>query len=285
MKDPHATNITEPELSTKSDVNSTKNLDADTVSTNSTSTTASIDTWPLPEVDGVNESDNKTNALGKPRRWRYEPPEEIEVIEPSPLTAEEIEEIRQAAFDEGFNQGKEEGFAKGYDEGKETGHQEGLTTGHEEGVNSGFAEGKESSDEKIAIMQSLIEQLHQPLANVEKNVEAQLLQLVVQLTQAVTKHEAKTNPDILLSAISEGIKALPSQSVQTQILLNPQDIKLIEEKFGVEHIKEHGWRLLAAPQLSSGSCQIENSTSNIDLSIKSRLDEVLESFLQEALHQ
>jgi len=37
--------------------------------------------------------------------------------------------------------------------------------------------------------------------------------------------------------------------------------------------------------LSPGSCQIENSTSNIDLSVKSRLNEVLESFLQEALYQ
>ena len=261
---------------------------ADNVTVDSANVTDSnaVDTWTLPEVKSrEDEDDGKTNAMGKPRRWRYEPPEEIEVVELVPLTAEEIESIRQAAFDEGFNQGKEEGFAKGFDEGKVAGHQEGLITGHEEGVSQGLAQGQETSEQQIATMKSLIEQLHQPLANVDKNVEAQLLQLVVQLTQAVTKHEAKTNPDILLSALSEGIKALPSQSAQTQILLNPQDIKLLEEKFGAEYIREQGWRLLAAPQLSSGSCQIENSTSNIDLSIKSRLDEVLESFLQEALHQ
>ncbi|WP_085298114.1 flagellar assembly protein FliH [Cognaticolwellia mytili] len=245
-----------------------------------------LDTWSLPNVKSeVDESDEKTNALGKSRRWRFEPPEETEIAEPIPLTAEEIEEIRQAAFDEGFNHGKEEGFAKGFDEGKETGHQEGLVTGHEEGVSKGLAEGKETSEQQAAVMQSLIEQLHQPLANVEKNVETQLLQLVVQLTQAVTKHEAKTNPDILVSAVSEGIKALPAQESQTQILLNPQDIHIIEEQFGAGHIQKQGWRLLAAPQLPVGSCQIENSTSNIDLNIKSRLDEVLESFLQEALHQ
>lgn len=244
-----------------------------------------IDTWSLPDVKPRVDDDGKTNALGKSRQWRYEPPEETEVAEPVPLTAEEIEEIRQAAYEEGFSQGKEEGFANGFDEGKTAGHQEGLTTGHEEGVTAGLAEGKETSDQQLAAMQSLIDQLHQPLANVEKNVEAQLLQLVVQLTQAVTTHEAKTNPDILLSAISAGIKALPGQDTQTQILLNPQDIKLVEQQFGVGHIEQQGWRLLAAPQLPVGSCQIENSTSNIDLNIKSRLNEVLESFLQEALHQ
>jgi flagellar assembly protein FliH len=249
-------------------------------------TTAKVDTWAVPNVrPDAEQEDGKTNAFGKSRNWRYEPPEETEISEPAPLTAQEIEAIRQAAFEEGFNQGKEEGFAKGFDEGKASGHQEGFASGHEEGVAQGLAQGKETSDQQIAEMQLLIEQLHQPLANVEKNVEAQLLQLVVQLTQAVTKHEAKTNPDILLSAIAEGIKALPGQESGTQILLNPQDIKLVEQQFGVENIKEQGWRLLAAPQLSPGSCQIENSTSNIDLSVKSRLNEVLESFLQEALHQ
>jgi|TARA_B110000211_G_scaffold226149_1_gene279345 flagellar assembly protein FliH len=248
--------------------------------------TEKVNTWSAPNVQPDTEQDDgKTNAFGKSRSWRYEPPEETELNDPIPLTAQDIEEIRQAAFEEGFSQGKEEGFAKGFEEGKTSGHQEGVISGHEEGVTQGLAEGKETSEQQIAEMQTLLEQLHHPLVNVEKNVEAQLLQLVVQLTQAVTKHEAKTNPDILLSAIAEGIKALPGQESQTQILLHPQDIKLVEKQFGAQHIQEQGWRLLAAPQLSSGSCQIENSTSNIDLSVKARLNEVLDAFLQEALHQ
>lgn len=245
-----------------------------------------VDSWTVPNVEAKNlQDEGKTNALGKSRSWRYEPPEETEVAEPAPLTAEEIEEIRQAAFDEGFEQGKADGFSKGFEEGRADGHQEGLNSGHAEGLEQGLAQGKETIEQQITAMQTLLEQLHQPLANVENNVEAQLLQLVVQLTQAVTKHEAKTNPDILLSAIAEGVKALPGQESKIQILLNPQDIRLVEEQFGAGHIQAQGWQLLAAPQLSPGGCQIENSTSNIDLSVKSRLSEVLESFLQEALHQ
>ena len=245
-----------------------------------------VDTWSAPNVQPDEDTKvNKTNALGQPMNWRYEPPEETEVNEPVPLKAQDIEDIRQAAFEEGFSEGKADGFAKGFDEGKSSGHEAGLILGSEEGVTQGLAEGKETSEQQILAMQTLLDQLHQPLLNVEKNVEAQLLQLVVQLTQAVTKHEAKTNPDILLSAIAEGIKALPAKESQTQILLHPTDIKLVEEQFGAVHIQEQGWRLLAAPQLSPGSCQIENSTSNIDLSVKSRLNEVLDSFLQEALYQ
>lgn len=244
-----------------------------------------LDVWPLPSVEvEIDESSIKTNALGKKPAWRYEPPEEIEE-EIQPLTAEEIEEIRQAAYEEGFNQGKEEGFSTGFDEGKKSGHEEGLTQGHEEGMANGLEEGQAVIKALTEKWSLLTEQLHQPLTVVEKNVEQQLLQLVVQLTEAITLQEAKTNPAIILSALGEGMKALPSQDAQTQILLHPDDITLIEQEFTPEHIEKQGWRLVAAPQLSQGSCQIENSTSNIDLSIKSRIKEVLESFLQEALHQ
>jgi flagellar assembly protein FliH len=246
-----------------------------------------LDVWPIPSVaDNVaaDEGHNKTNAFGRQSHCQNEPTP-VETAEVMPLTADEIEAIRQAAHDEGFNQGKEEGFTAGFDQGKREGHQEGLAEGHQEGINTGLAEGKETIVQLSQQWQSLTEQLYHPLQVVEKNIEQQLLQLVVQLTEAVTLQEAKTNPDIVLAAIVEGIKALPSQNMQTQILVHPDDIKLIEKQFSVEHITEQGWKLLAAPHLKPGSCQIENSTSHIDLSIKTRLQEVLDSFLQDALHQ
>jgi flagellar assembly protein FliH len=244
-----------------------------------------LDVWPLPSVtkDTAQQPD-KTNAFGRQSDWQYEPPEPPE-DEIQPLTADEIEQIRQAAHDEGFNQCKEEGFAAGFDEGKRKGHQEGLEQGHEAGNATGLEQGQQQIAELSQQWQALTEQLYQPLQVIEKNLEQQLLQLVVQLTEAVTLQEAKTNPDIVLAAVVEGIKALPSQEMQTQILLHPDDIKLIEAQFSVEHIKQQGWKLLAAPHLKQGSCQIENSTSHIDLSMKTRLQEVLDSFLQDALHQ
>lgn len=244
------------------------------------------DVWSLPDVQGQPSSadKDKTNAFGKKSNWVYEPPEPEEA-EPQPLTAQEIDDIRIAASEEGFNQGKEEGFSKGYEEGKAKGLEEGQLQGIEEGTEQGLAQGKEQIEQLSDKWQKLIEQLHQPLASVEKNVEEQLLNLVLQLTEAVVLHEAKTNPDILMTAIATGIKSLPSSDAQTQICLNPNDINLVEAQFGAEHIAEQGWRLLPAPQLPQGSCQIENSTSNIDLQMKARLKQVLEPFLQEALHQ
>ncbi|GAA5132150.1 flagellar assembly protein FliH [Thalassotalea piscium] len=244
-----------------------------------------LDVWSLPDVTQQKSLENeKTNAFGKKSTWVYEPPEEDEPVL-APLTADEIEAIRQAAHEEGFNQGKEEGFVAGFEQGQKTGHEEGVTKGHEEGLEQGLLQSKEDIDQLTQQWQQLIEQIHQPMQVVEGMVEEQLLQLVVQLTEAITLHEAKTNPDIILSAIKTGMKALPIQEAQTKILLHPDDIKLIEKEISAEVISEQGWRLLPTPHLTRGSCQIENSTSNIDLTIETKLKEVLDSFLQEALHQ
>ena len=91
---------------------------------------------------------------------------------------------------------------------------------------------KKQINAQSASWEKLIEQLHKPLASVEKNVEEQLLNLVLQLTEAVVLHEAKTNPDILMAAVATGIKSLPSSEAQTQICLHPNDIKLVEAQFG-----------------------------------------------------
>jgi flagellar assembly protein FliH len=245
-----------------------------------------LDVWSLPNVQTelTTEDQSSTNALGKKDNWRYEPPED-DIIVPEPLTAEDIEEIRQAAHEEGFSEGKEEGFSTGYEEGKAQGLTDGKAQGLIEGTAKGLEEGKDTIDSLSEKWGSLIEQLNKPLASVEKNIEEQLLNLVVQLTEAVVLQEAKTNPDILIAAIATGIKSLPSNEETTQIYLHPDDIKHVEQQFGEHHIRESGWKLLPAPQLTQGSCQIENSTSNIDLQMKSRLKQVLESFLQDALHQ
>ena len=76
-----------------------------------------MDVWSLPNVQTkpASEQTNQTDAFGKKANWQYEPPEE-DIIAPEPLTAEDIEAIRQSAHEEGFSQGKEEGFTKGYEQ-------------------------------------------------------------------------------------------------------------------------------------------------------------------------
>ena len=126
-----------------------------------------VRSWDLPFVEDEGQKQpDKTNAINKTSDWKYEPPEpEEEVLPP---TAEEIEAIRQSAWQEGFDEGKAEGLQKGHQEGFDKGMAEGTEQGLEAGRAEGLAAAKAQIDEAAAVWQSLAQKLTQPVARVDQ---------------------------------------------------------------------------------------------------------------------
>ncbi|RVU41328.1 flagellar assembly protein FliH [Rheinheimera riviphila] len=225
----------------------------------------------------------KTNALYKKRP---EPGERLsakneEELVIKPLTADDIEQIRQAAFDEGSSQGKEEGFGQGYSEGREQGYQDGLLQGQAEGKKQGLSEGEQLIRDQLAQLQFLMNQLQQPLQKVDAEVEQSLLHLALQMAQAVIGVEVKTNPQCILNTLREAVDALPYQADKLIIKLHPADVAVIQQHYSPEDIAERLWQIRSEPALERGDCRVESTESSVDRTLKTRLQSSLEHFLQE----
>jgi flagellar assembly protein FliH len=235
--------------------------------------------WDLPFVEDASakKNDGTTNALNRRSDWKYEPPEEVEEI--SPPTADEIEAIRQAAFDEGMSDGK----AAGYEEGKAQGLEEGFNEGREKGHAEGLAQGLEEGQSQIATQteqwQMLVDKLHDPLSQANDETRDQLVKLAVTLAKAVIKTEIDTNKSVIIQALSEGIKALPINQNEYQIHLHPDDITIVNEHFSEEEVEKKGWNLIAAPNMERGGCDIVTAQNAVDVSVERRCREVIERFL------
>ncbi len=241
-----------------------------------------LQSWDLPVVDAGNEvEDGYTNAIGKPLGWVYEPPEPEEEA-PQPLTAEDIEEIRQTAYEDGFNEGKENGVEQGILEGREQGHKEGIDIGKEEGYEEGLAQGKGVIDEKIDIWNQLTEQLHQPLRLFDDAAEAELLCLSVELARAVIKTELQLNPQILLATLKDAVSSLPINQSELSIHLNAEDLSLVQDAYGEQELQKRQWTLIAEPSLARGDCEIKTQSSSVSYTIAERTTEILDRFLQDA---
>lgn len=236
--------------------------------------------WDLPFVEeSQQQQDNKTNALNRRSDWKYEPPEEEEEI--LPPTAQEIEAIRQAAHDEGYAEGKQAGFDEGKTEGLEQGLQEGREQGHQEGLEQGLQEGQSQITQQTELWESLVAQLHEPLAKLDEQVRKEVVKLSVALARSVIRTEVKTNEEIILQALSEGLKALPVEENHYNIHLNPEDIQLIHQQYGEDEIKARGWNLIESPALERGGCDITTEHNAVDLSVERRCRSVLDKFLLE----
>lgn len=240
-----------------------------------------IKKWDLPYVGQQDDSlePNVTNALNRRSDWKYEPPEEEEEI--LPPTAEEIEAIRAAAYAEGFALGQDEGKEKGYEQGLEEGKEAGLAQGLEEGTAQGLATGEEQAQQNLLAWTSLLESLQNPVAQVEKELETELVLLAVSLAKAVIRSEIKTNTDLIFLALKEGLKALPIQEKFYQIHLHPDDMTLVTEQFSQEEIEKHNWVLISAPETNQGGCEIVTQSNAVDVTIERRVKDILDKFLLE----
>jgi flagellar assembly protein FliH len=236
--------------------------------------------WDLPHVDEQDTiDDGKTNALNRRSDWKYEPPEEPEEIKPP--TAEEIEAIRQAAYEEGYGEGKQTGYDEGKAEGQAEGHEEGLASGHQAGLEQGLEQGQAQITQQTELWESLVAQLHAPLSKVDEQVRKEVVKLATALARAVVRTEVRTNEDIILQALSEGLKALPVEENHYSIHMHPEDIALVQAHFGADIIKERGWTLIDTPGLERGGCDIVTQHNAVDLSIERRSRNVLDKFLLE----
>jgi flagellar assembly protein FliH len=241
--------------------------------------------WQTPDLTPKQSDNTRTNALNKTQPVaRAQRPLDEEELTVKPLTADDIEQIRQAAYDEGFAEGKDDGFSKGYAEGREQGQQDGLAQGLAEGKKQGLADGKTELDERLAQLTTLLDQLQRPLANVDEQVQQQLLQLALAMAQAVIGIEVKTNDQVILQALSEATAALPLDAATLLIKLNPADVAIVEQFYTKETLTERGWQLRAEPAVEQGGCLVESSRSSVDRSLSQRVQSSLEHFLQLQQH-
>ena len=238
--------------------------------------------WQTPDLTQQRQPDNgRTNVFNKSLQPKApEPLSEAEALTVKPLTADDIEQIRQAAYDEGHAEGKDEGFSKGYTEGREQGAEDGMAQGLAEGKKLGLAQGETELTERLAQLTALIEQLQKPLASIDHQVEQQLLQLSLAMAQAVIAVEVKTNPQVILQALTEATAALPLGQSPCRIKLNPADMATVEQCYGKDNLTERGWQLQAEPAVAQGGCVLDTERSSVDRTVSQRLQSSLEHFIQ-----
>lgn len=247
-----------------------------------------VKNWYLPEVENDGPKPNKTTAMGRSVDWYYgRKQREQEAIdnepeEVKPLTLEEIEAIRESAYQEGLLQGNEEGYEKGHAKGLEKGYADGLEKGKEEGIATGLEEGRAIIETQAARWQELTHQLNTPLIEFNEVVEKQLVELAVELAQAVIGVEVKTNQNIIFQTLKESVEALPFNDSQCEISLNPEDLALVKAQFSDQDLTDKGWHIKSEPVIEQGGCIVESRTSSIDRTLKSRVENTIERFLTES---
>ncbi|MGH1371906.1 MAG: FliH/SctL family protein [Cellvibrionaceae bacterium] len=232
--------------------------------------------WQLPSMDG---SDNVVPSAEKELRDRAHRADEViedvadeESLEFSPITAEELQEITNAAEREGFELGQQRGL--------EAGHKEGHEAGYNAGMEQAQSEAKEILERQVSQLLQIAESLVLPIEQQQSQLQQTLLQFVTSLTEQVIERELIQDSAHILSCVKQAMTALPVGAQDIRVFLNPDDLALVES-YSEEFDK--GWKFQGDSQLLPGGCRIQTRDSLVDFSAESKMKAMFAQFLDHQL--
>jgi flagellar assembly protein FliH len=190
----------------------------------------------------------------------------------SPLTAEQLQEMSEAAEKEGFDQGYGEGVVQGIAEGKKQGYEDGLAQAQ--------AEARETLSTQVSQLLQIAEALVDPIGEQQAQLQALMLSYVTTLTEQVIERELRADPVHIQSVIERAFAALPVGAEKIKVVLNPADLALVEQ-YAAE--QDPSWLFVGDPQLQAGGCRVESAESLINYSVEARVQALFAQFLDQQL--
>ncbi|MHB1677046.1 MAG: flagellar assembly protein FliH [Sulfuriferula sp.] len=167
--------------------------------------------------------------------------------------AEELKVIREQARRDGYTAGLSEGYQAGYNEGTQ----------------SGLSESRVAAHQLTTQLNNIIVQYNEALAQADKQIAADLLNLATSFAHAMLKTALPIHPELLLPVISAAIRDLPALQRNTKLILNPGDVERVKEHLH-EELAQHGWNIIEDPQIEAGGCKIESNSNQLDATLATR---------------
>ena len=184
--------------------------------------------------------------------------EEVPVETVQPFTLEQLEQIRQEAYNEGF------------------------ATGEKDGFHAGQLKAKQEADAALAAqntrLETVMSALLAPIAEQDQQIEEDLLTLLKLMVKEVIGRELKLDSSQIRQVVQGALKLLPMGAQNIRLHLHPHDFEAIKQLR--ERHEEH-WKLLEDDQLLPGGCRVETEHSRIDASVEARLELALKQLFEQ----
>ncbi|MGC8119406.1 flagellar assembly protein FliH [Marinobacter sp. VGCF2001] len=201
-----------------------------------------------------------------------------------PLTASDLEEIRTAAREDGFQEGRAAGHSEGFEQGRSEGHQAGYAAGEAEGRAYGEQQAQEQTRQEVASrmerLEHLMGELLLPIQRHEEELESVLVNLSTVLARAVVFRELSMDSSHIRQVVRRALSELPSTADSLRIHIHPDDIEPVRE---VAERLETAAVIVEDESVMAGGCKVESRHSLVDFTVEKRFQRVVQGMLEEQL--
>jgi len=216
-----------------------------------------FDVWALPSFDPHQPEPEPEPVEETPVEM-----EEVPLDEVQPLTLEELEAIRQEAYNEGFAAGEKDGFRS-------------TTLKVRQEADAALSV-------KLASLERLMGGLFDPIAEQDSQIEKDRVELVQQIARQVIQRELVLDSSHNESVMREALKLLPLGVDNVRLYINPQDFEQVK---ALRERHEETWRIVEDASLQPGGCRVETEHSRIDATVETRISQIMAKLLDQAHEQ
>lgn len=188
--------------------------------------------------------------------------EEVPLGEVQPLTLEELESIRQEAYNEGFAAGEKDGFRSSTLKVRQ--------------------EAEAALSAKLGSLERLMRSLFEPIAEQDSQLEKSMVGLVEHIARQVIQRELVLDSSHIESVMREALKLLPLGVGNVRLYINPQDFEQVK---ALRERHEETWRIVEDAALQPGGCRVETEHSRIDATVETRISQIMAKLLDQAHEQ
>ncbi len=125
-------------------------------------------------------------------------------------------------------------------------------------------------DERIKRLDETLGTLSRPLAQLDSQVEGELVQLALAVGRQLARRELKVEPAQVIAVVREALEQLPAASREVRVRLHPEDATVLRERLSIA-AAERVWTLVEDPTLSRGGCLVQSESSRVDARFESRV--------------
>lgn len=165
-----------------------------------------------------------------------------------------------------------------YSLGRKRGFEEGARLGLQQGYSEGSQALSDFESRKAADvagqMQSLVEAFRGELGLLESQVASDLVSLAIDIARQVLRRELSLDPQALIPAASEALRALGEGAGRMTLRCHPQDAQCLREHLQAQ-AGVPAWQVTGDAAMARGGCRIEADTGVADASFEARWQAVM----------
>lgn len=165
-------------------------------------------------------------------------------------------------------------------EAQEEGYKAGFEEGHQAGFKAGQQAGEQDIKKQVANLQKMMTTLQQPLAELDQQIEQDVVNLAITMTRQLIRRELKHEPEHVIGAMRAALQALPVSDRKLKIYAHPDDLAIIQKGLSLDQdVDNRQW--IEDPLLTRGGVKLETADTMVDATVEARLNSLISKLLGE----